>query len=287
MRGILVHMTFDPVLTPTALHASFDDFVLLDARSGVGAREKFLASHLRGACWVDLETDLATKREGEGRHPLPTIEEFAKTLARKGVSPSSRVCVYDDQLGANAAARCWWMLRQLGIEAYVLEGGWPAAQALPMASGEEPDASLEASSWPLLDAQTVSIDRVDRARASADWRVIDVRANARFSGESEPIDPVAGHVPGAINVPLSENMTREGRFLDRAALRAKYEAIIGDVPMENVIVHCGSGVTACHTLLALERAGLHGARLWVGSFSQWCREPARPIGRTIRGSIAG
>lgn len=280
-------MTFDPILTPATLHASFDQFVLLDARSGLGAKEKFLASHLRGARWVDLEEDLAAKREGQGRHPLPTTDAFAKTLARLGVSPSSRVCIYDDQLGANAAARCWWMLHQLGVEAYVLEGEWPAAQALPMASGEEPDASLGVSSWPPLEAQTVSIEAVDRARADANWRVIDVRAAARFSGASEPIDPVAGHVPGAINVPLSENMTSEGRFLDRAALRAKYEAIIGDVPMENVIVHCGSGVTACHTLLALERAGLHGARLWVGSFSQWCREPARPIGRTIRDTIAG
>jgi len=273
-------MIFDPILTPASLAASFDDFVLLDARSGPTAREKFIAAHLRGAHWVDLETDLATKREGEGRHPLPTREKFAKTLARIGVSPSSRVCVYDDQLGANAAARCWWMLRQLGIKAYVLEGGWPAAQALPTASGEEPDASLEVSTWPLLDAQTISIGDVDRVRSQADWRLIDVRAHARFSGASETIDPVAGHVPGAINVPFSENMTSDGRFLDRDALRTKYEAIFGDVPMERVVLQCGSGVTACHTLLALERAGLHGATLWVGSFSQWCRQAERPIGRT-------
>ena len=273
--------TIDSILTPEALLTSFDAFVLLDARSGPTAKEKFLTSHLRGARWVDLETDLATKREAEGRHPLPTIEEFAKTLARKGVSPSSRVCVYDDQLGANAAARCWWMLRQLGIEAYVLEGGWPAALALPMASGEEPDAALEVSSWRLLDAHTVSIEHVDRVRAQGDWRIIDVRAHARYSGASETIDPVAGHVPGAINVPFAENMNAEGRFLDRDALRAKYEAVFGAVPMERVILQCGSGVTACHTLLALERAGLHGAKLWVGSFSQWCRQPHRPVGRTV------
>lgn len=273
--------SFDPILSAEQLAASFEAFVLLDARSGLAAKEKFLTSHLRGARWVDLETDLATKREGEGRHPLPTIEEFAKTLARKGVSPSSRVCVYDDQLGANAAARCWWMLRQLGVEAYVLEGGWPAAQGLPMASGEEADASLEVSSWPPLDAQTVSIEEVECVRTQADWRVIDVRASARFSGASETIDPVAGHVPGAINVPFSENMTSEGRFLDRDALRAKYEALFGEVPIERVVLQCGSGVTACHTLLALERAGLHGAKLWIGSFSQWCRQSARPIGRTV------
>ena len=277
-------MPFDPVLTATALAASFDDYVLLDARSGPTARDRFLVSHLRGARWVDLEADLASKREGEGRHPLPTVENFARTLAKKGVSPSSRVCVYDDQLGANAAARCWWMLRQLGVEAYVLEGGWPAAQALPMASGEAEETSLEVSAWRLLDAHTVSIEHVDRVRTREDWRLVDVRSHARFSGASETIDPVAGHVPGAINVPFAENMTPEGRFLDREALRAKYKAVFGDVPMERVILQCGSGVTACHTLLALERAGLHGAKLWVGSFSQWCRQPQRPIGRTVQES---
>ncbi|WP_223760444.1 rhodanese-like domain-containing protein [Myxococcus sp. RHSTA-1-4] len=185
---------------------------------------------------------------------------------------------YDDQGGMNAAARMWWMVRALGHErVYVLDGGLEGARSAGMTlTTALPDVDerppYPADTWRL---PTADIDEVERARLSPSMRVLDVRAAVRFRGEQEPIDPVAGHIPGAHNVPLSENL-EGGRFKSRDALRALYAPILSGSSPEQLIVHCGSGVTACHTLLALQRAGLTGAKLYVGSWSEWCRNPERP-----------
>lgn len=270
-------MLTDPVIAPRKLAAQ-PNLVLVDCRPDERA---YLAGHVRGAFHAQLERDLsapATDPSRGGRHPLPRVESFAATLARWGVTPDSQVVAYDEQGGANAAARLWWMLRAIGhARVQVVDGGLPALLAagfeltadLPIAP-TVPAYPAAAYGWPLAD-----IDEVERARQDQARRIIDVRAAFRYRGESEPIDPIAGHIPGAVNVPLSENLSPEGSFKDSATLHALYTPIFDGSSPTETIVHCGSGVTACHTLLALERAGLVGAKLYVGSWSEWCRNAER------------
>jgi thiosulfate/3-mercaptopyruvate sulfurtransferase len=281
----------DPLISTDELAAALagaeaPSLVLVDARSGARAREDFEEAHLRGARRVDLETELSGPHADPargGRHPLPSPEAFARTLARLGVEPESRVVVYDDQGGANAAARFWWMLRAYDHpRVRVLDGGWDAIGAaarrgeLGIERGPAADAEVAPHAARAWRSDEADLEDVLRLRSDPAWLVIDVRAAPRYRGESEPIDPVAGHIPGAVNAPLAGNLGPDGRFLDAAALRAKYEALLAGRPVGQVIVHCGSGVTACHTLLALERAGLRGALLYVGSWSEWCRRPELP-----------
>jgi thiosulfate/3-mercaptopyruvate sulfurtransferase len=177
--------------------------------------------------------------------------------------------------GANAAARAWWLLRAVGHRSVeVLDGGLDAAERAGL-SFESGETRVEArppypvpSEWTL---PTADIDEVARVARDPAWRVIDVRAAERYRGEVEPLDPVAGHIPGALNVPLTESLSEEGSFRSIDALASHFRSRLSDTPMERVIVSCGSGVTACHTLLALEHAGLSGAALYVGSWSEWCR----------------
>ena len=283
---------------------------LLDCRSGPGARERYLERHLAGALHVDLEGDLSARTahpEHGGRHPLPAPEVFAATLGRLGIDPSTPVVLYDDKAGANAAARAWWMLRAAGHrDVRVLDGGIRACESTredrgvcergARAGGRSPPNEIDAaeraglafeSGEPRVEAKppypvarewslpTADIDAVARVARDPAWRVIDVRAAERYRGEVEPIDPIAGHIPGALNLPLTESLDREGCFESKEALAAHFRSRLGlsseEVPMERVIVSCGSGVTACHTLLALEHAGLSGAALYVGSWSEWCR----------------
>jgi thiosulfate/3-mercaptopyruvate sulfurtransferase len=273
-------MTLDPVLSPEQFPA-LHDVILLDARTGTDARKSYSEAHLPGALFVDLETDLAgpalDAAQG-GRHPLPTVESFSAQLGHWGVTPTTHVVVYDDQNGANAAARLWWMLRALGHErVQVLDGGLKGARAAGLAATSEPSIATSTAPYPALAWQwpTADIEAVERARQDANALVLDVRASARYAGKSEPIDPIAGHIPGAENLPLSENLTPEGRFKSEGELKTQYERVLKQRTASDLIVHCGSGVTACHTLLALERAGLSGAALYVGSWSEWCRNPER------------
>lgn len=271
-------MLTDPVIAAGAL-AALPNLVLLDCRPD---ERTYLAGHVRGAFHAQLERDLsapATEPARGGRHPLPSVATFAQTLARWGITPESHVVAYDEQGGANAAARLWWMLRAVGhARVQVVDGGLSALVAahhelttdLPVAP-TVPAYPATAYGWPRAD-----IDEVERARNDHARRVIDVRAAFRYRGESEPIDPIAGHIPGAVNVPLSENLGPDGRFKDGATLRALYAPTLSGSSPAQAIVHCGSGVTACHTLLALERAGLGGAKLYVGSWSEWCRNAERP-----------
>ena len=249
-----------PIVSPSDVTP---DTVLLDARPAAA----YAAAHAPNARHADLETQLAAiddPRNG-GRHPLPPLERWLRQLGEWGITPSTKVVVYDDANGANAAARAWWMLRAVGHEdVAVLDGDWRE-----LAAGADPEAQppYPATEWQL---PTVDMQQVESLRGDPQWRVLDVRTGERYRGETEPIDPVAGHIPGAINLFFGENL-EHGHFKSPQALREQYEKLFGNVPAERVVVHCGSGVTACHTLLALEHAGLPGASLYVGSWGEWCR----------------
>lgn len=270
-----------PLISPEALLArGLGSVLLLDARGGPDAAERYLAAHIEGARFVDLERDLSgdtSHPEQGGRHPLPPVRRWAERVGQWGIDPSTPVVIYDDRGGALAAARCWWMLRAIGHEPVaVLDGGLAAAQAagLPISHKDDrgtvqPRGPYPADAWlrPLVD-----VEAVERALADPSWRVIDVRARARYRGDEEPLDPVGGHIPGAVGLPLTDHLGEDGRFLSPESLRAIYGSTApGGAAPERTILSCGSGVTACHTLLAFEAAGLEGAPLYVGSFSEWSR----------------
>ena len=251
---------------------------VVDARPGLAG---YAAGHVAGAVPVDLDRDLSGPSdcpERGGRHPLPSPEAFGALLGRLGIGPDTEVVVYDEAGGALAAARLWWMLRAIGHERVsILDGGLQAAQASGLPIEREPTRLGPGPPYPVrgFALPTVSIDEVRARAGEASSIVLDVREPARWRGEVEPIDPVPGHIPGSVNLFFGENLGPDGRFLSPDALAAKYRAIFGEVPAEQVIVHCGSGVTACHTLFALDLAGLSGAALYVGSWSEWCRRSDR------------
>ena len=256
-----------PLISAPDLAALKDKVRLLDCRP-VAAYEK---GHLPGALHADLERDLS--RAGEegfdpargGRHPLPDLRAWRDTLGRWGITPDTAVVCYDDQGGANAAARAWWMLRAVGHERVrVLDGPLAGMALTTNAPSIESAPPYPASHW---QWTTVDIGVVEKLAQHADWIVLDVRSAPRYRGETEPIDPVAGHIPGAKNLPFTENLQADGRFKSFEALRELY----GGLDPARLVVHCGSGVTACHTLLALDHAGLSGGTLFVGSWGEWCR----------------
>lgn len=256
--------------------------VLIDARAGADAKKRYAEAHLEGALHVDLEKDLSqpvSDASNGGRHPLPPVKEFTALLGRLGINPSSDVVVYDDKAGANAASRFWWMLRSLGHEnVQVLDGGLVSAIKEGLKTTDIIDNPVAGPAYPAnkWSLPVVDINKVEEAVIDPEWMVIDVREAYRYNGESEPIDLTAGHIPGAVNIPYPGNLDNDGHFLSSDELADKYKKAIGDRDTDHVIVHCGSGVTACHTLLALEQAGITGAQLYVGSWSEWSRT-GRPI----------
>lgn len=254
-----------------------DNLVIVNAGSGNAAREAYSRNHLKGALYVDLNTDLSDIKKDAaegGRHPLPTSEQFSEVLTRLGVTRASHVVTYDDQSGANAAARFWWMLRAVGHEkVQVLNGGIQAAEkaGLPMSAEQEQIKSVEpykVGAWILTLAD---IEEVEQMTNDEDQVVIDVRSAERYEGITEPIDLIAGHIPGAINIPLTENLDKNGFFRSPEELRRKYAALFEENRKDQIAVHCGSGVTACHTLLAMAYAGFDIPKLYVGSWSEWSR----------------
>jgi len=275
------------IITPSAL-GSLNSPRFVDARSGPDAYQRYLAEHLPGAIHVDLDKDLADIKPDAaqgGRHPLPSPAHFANWLGRAGITPQTNVVVYDDKNGANAAARFWWMLRALGHQnVQVVSGGLQALKNAGWKLTSEATPSFPASSYPVTPWQLPLADMEEVALAATNpgQLVIDVREDFRYRGEKEPIDAVAGHIPGAVNLPYLQNMDSGGNFLSGEKLRENYTKLIGNIPPANLIVHCGSGVTACHTLLALEEAGLHGAKLYVGSWSEWSRND-RPVAKGTSG----
>jgi thiosulfate/3-mercaptopyruvate sulfurtransferase len=249
---------------------------LLDIRWDLGGPrpEDYLAGHIPGAVFLDLDDDLAGPPGAGGRHPLPDPRDFSAAMRRAGVSVREPVVVYD-ALGAQAAARAWWLLRYSGHpEVRVLDGGLPAwvAAGHPLERGcaEAAPGDFEAKPGAL-----AVLDASGAAALARDGVLLDARAPERFRGEQEPIDPVAGHIPGARNAPTAGNLDGTGRFLDQPELRRRF-ASAGVRPGVPVGVYCGSGVTAAHEVLALEMAGLPAA-LYVGSWSEWITDPRRPV----------
>jgi thiosulfate/3-mercaptopyruvate sulfurtransferase len=247
----------------------------------------YLAGHIPKARYADLNEDLsAPVGPDSGRHPLPAPGVFAATLERLGIGAGTQVVAYDDSAGAYAA-RLWWMLRWLGHgAAAVLDGGlqaWILAGGA-LSAGEEPPAPHPQGGRfvPQVDEEAV-IGAAQVAVRLRDPRftLVDARAAERFAGSVEPIDAVAGHIPGAVNYPFSENLAKDGRFLAPAELRQRWQTLLKGKEPGDVAAMCGSGVTACHNLLSLEIAGLGGARLYAGSWSEWIKDPRRPIARSV------
>lgn len=251
-------------------------FTLTDPPAGRAAYER---GHIPGARYAHLDDDLSRRpRAGEGRHPLPDRDRFAATLGAWGIGPDDWVVAYDEGSGA-IAARLWWLLGWLGHERRaVLDGGFAAWQEAGLPVGHEPPAFGPRRYEPrrLRSVGVVATDEVAQRQAAGDV-LVDVRAAPRYRGEQEPIDAKAGHVPGARNRPFSANVTPAGRFRPPGELTAELTELLGGKSPDRLIAMCGSGVTACHLLLALEVAGLPGGRLYAGSWSEWIRDPTRPI----------
>ena len=268
-----------------AAHLADPTWIVFDCRHDLMApaagEAAYREGHLDGARFAHLDRDLSGAKDGDsGRHPLPTREAFADFLARSGVRRDSVVVAYDAS-NSLYAARLWWMTRWIGhANVVVLDGGlaaWtgaghPTTATLPVP--ERGDLVVGASLVTLVDTHDVEANLATQARL-----VVDARAPERYRGEVEPLDPVAGHIPGAANHPMALALEADGRFKDAAALRTAFASTLGDRSPDAVIQSCGSGVTACHGLLAMEVAGLPGAALYAGSWSAWCADPSRPVAR--------
>lgn len=279
-------MYFTTLISPEALLPllEHEEIVILDCRHNLGdlamGERAYARSHLPGARFFHLDRDLSGPMNGRnGRHPLPDREVMAQRFAAAGIGGNSQVVAYDQDSGA-MAARAWWLLRWLGHRRVaVLDGGlsaWveaelPLSPALP--SPDRGDFRARAGE-PTVDAAFVLAHRDGPGVC-----LLDARAADRFRGENETLDPVAGHIPGAINRHFMRNLGADGRFKPAASLRAEFLDLLAGRPPECVVQHCGSGVTACHNLLAMEIAGLPGSRLYPGSWSEWISDPTRPVTR--------
>jgi thiosulfate/3-mercaptopyruvate sulfurtransferase len=249
-------------------------------------RQAYLRAHIPGARYADLNRDLSAPIAAHtGRHPLPTPERFAVLLDGLGIGDDTQVVAYDDANGS-IAARLWWMLRWMGHGAVaVLDGGfkaWTAAGGA-LQSGAADSAQTPAGTRRFTarsDAESVvSTPELERVLRDPQAVLVDARAQERYAGTVEPIDPVAGHIPGAVNHPFTANLDAEGRFLSAAELKRRWRERLAGREPENLVAMCGSGVTACHNLLSLEVAGLGGGKLYAGSWSEWIRDPRRPTAR--------
>jgi thiosulfate/3-mercaptopyruvate sulfurtransferase len=270
----------DPAAAATAIAAGARAidcrFDLADP--GLG-QQQFLDGHLPGAVYAHLDRHLSDlAKAGRGRHPLPDAADFSRHLSRWGIAPDTLVIAYDQSQSA-FASRLWWMLRAAGHEAVVvLDGGIEAWRRAGLPLDPTPTLPPPVGREVVFDAaRMVDADAVERLRNDPARLLLDARPGPRFRGEVEPLDPVAGHVPGAVNRPVADNLEADGRFKPAASLRAGFEALLAGRAPEAVVSMCGSGVTACHTLLAMAAAGLDGARLYPGSWSEWCGQPGRAV----------
>lgn len=271
-----------PLVSTEALAAQ-PDWRVFDCRHDLAdpdaGERQYRQAHIAGALFAHLDRDLSAPRTGtNGRHPLPAFDAFVAWLGRQGLRPEDTVVCYDAGSGA-MAARLWWMLRWAGHEnVAVLDGGF----AKWLREGRSVTAQVPAfapTAYPGRERKDMAVDVAWMEANLGRALLVDARAPARFRGEAEPIDPVAGHIPGAVNRFNNDNLTPEGTFKDPATLRREFEkALAGRAPQE-VVNYCGSGVSACHNLLAMEIAGLSGAKLYPGSWSEWIADPRREIAR--------
>ena len=259
---------------PLVLDASFE---LANPAAG---EQSYGAAHLPGSLYVHLDRDLCAATTGtNGRHPLPERSAFANTAGRLGVTPETRVVALDRQ-GGMYAARLWWMLRWLGHgRVAVLDGGFAAWVADGGAVSTAPVPATPATPYPDRAPLVGSVDAAELARRIGRVAILDARSPERFRGEKEPIDPIAGHIPGALNRFHAANLAPDGRFKPADELAREFAAALGGRDPSQIVHSCGSGVTACHNLLAMERAGLSGSLLYPGSWSEWSADPGRPIAR--------
>ncbi len=269
----------DPQTLSHHLHSP--DWVVVDCRFDLmrpeAGRQAYLLGHLPGARYADLNQDLSgSVTSTSGRHPLPDPYHFAQHVGRWGISNTSQVVVYDAGNGAYAV-RLWWMFRWLGHSAVaLLDGGLAAWQAisLPLTT-TIPQPTPRTFEVHLREERNLTMTQLRQGLDDEAIYVLDARAAARYAGEVEPIDPVAGHIPGAVNFPYEANLDASGRFLDAESLRLRFAPFADHA--EQVVHMCGSGVTACHNLLAMEIAGLSGSKLYAGSWSEWVRDPKNPV----------
>ena len=280
-------MPYTTLVTASDLAAHLDDagWVVCDCRhdlvdTGAG-RRAYAESHIPGARFVHLDEDLSAQRTGRnGRHPLPDPQRFARRVGELGVSNSSQVVAYDAS-GGYYAARLWWMLRWLGHEAVaVLDGGWDAWRRVPHPVADQIPVIAAARFSALHRAELVQDTAAIAAKlGNPGSLLLDARAPNRYRGENETLDPVAGHIPGAANRFFQLNLDADGKFKPAKILRQEFDELLGNNSSEQVTHYCGSGVTACHNLLAMNIAGLAGSRLYSGSWSEWCSEPSRPVAK--------
>lgn len=286
------------VVSPAQLAAHPHDWVVFDCRHSLtdraAGRAAYEVGHIPGAHFLDLDFDLAGPLTGSnGRHPLPDPEALAQRLGTLGVDHHTQVVAYDDAGGA-FASRLWWLLRWIGHDSVaVLDGGFQRwqSEAHPLVAGPDPHAQgtvsdgLPATTAPiglpivLQHDSWVPTAVVEEDLTSHRYQVVDARAPERFRGENETLDRVGGHIPGAVNRFFRENLDKSGNFKSASALRAEFDKLLGDRSPATVISQCGSGVTACHNLLAMEIAGMSGGKLYPGSWSEWSSDPRRPVAR--------
>ena len=267
-----------------AAHLGDPHWVIIDCRNTLTdptvGRAAYQVAHVPGAFYAHLDEDMAAPIGfGTGRHPLPDPKVLSEKLCRWGVGINKQVVVYDDSFGS-IAARMWWMIRWLGHPSVALmDGGYQKWVREKRPITAETWAAPSRGVCPSLPerSQWVSSDQVLAQVGNGHGKLLDARPEMRFSGEVDPVDPVAGHVPGAINWPFDENLDMDGTFLAPEALRETYQGLLDGTAPEQVVHMCGSGVTACHNLLAMEVAGLPGSKLYAGSWSEWITDASRPV----------
>lgn len=272
-----------PIVSTDLLARHLGEWMVIDCRHSLqdveAGQRAYQSGHIPDAIFFHLDRDLSGPAGGErGRHPLPPVGQWVETLERAGVDSDRMVVVYDDREGM-FAARLWWMLRWVGHDRVaVLDGGWAqwCLEGRPASTGQPQlrRAVFHAKERPdtLVDTSTVLEHLLDPTLL-----VVDARAADRFRGENETLDPVGGHIPGARNRPFRDNLDSDGRFKPPAVLKTQFESMLAGLTPDRTIHQCGSGVTACHNLLAMEYAGLSGGRLYPGSWSAWCSNPTRPV----------
>jgi thiosulfate/3-mercaptopyruvate sulfurtransferase len=280
-------MPYTTILTTDTLAAHLADpgadprWLVVDCRFDLQneelGRTQYLAAHVPGAVYASLAHDLAGKKSGtNGRHPLPAVEDFTATLRRLGVNRDTQVVAYDQDAGMYAS-RFWWMLRYAGHDAVaVLDGGWAkwTTERRATRGGDEQRAAGDFIAS-LRPSWRLTADEI--AALPESMLLVDARGPERYEGRSEPLDRVAGHIPGAANHYYKQNLTDAGTMLPPDTLRHQYGSLLDGRSPEQVVMYCGSGVSACHNLLAMQHAGLGGARLYPGSWSEWSADPSRPV----------
>ena len=280
-------MSFTTTITVAELakHLDDPDWVIVDSRFKLSnpdqGRMDYESAHIPGAVYAHLDEDLSGSiiKGATGRHPLPSVEKVSQVFSRFGIDSGVQVVAYDDLGGALAAGRVWWLLRWLGHEPVaLLDGGWQMwlKSGLPVRGGNDTRNPRIYIPHPRNDLIVSSAD-VEAMRNDPQYRVLDARSADRFRGENETIDPVSGHIPGAISAPYARNLNLDGTFRSSEKLAARYKRLLGGVPFDHVVCYCGSGVTATHDILAMMKAGMGEARLYTGSYSEWITDMHRPV----------